>query len=386
MKFGPKALLPLAVLVGALAASAALVVARPIPVAMPREAPLPVVAVVTAAPATQRMRVRSQGTVEPRTQNELVAEVAGRLVWVSPALESGSFFTVDEVLARIEAADYEIARERAPAALARARSQRRLAEANLERSQALRAADAVSPAALDQSEGQAAVAAANELEARAALRQADLELSRTEVRAPFAGRVRALHADLGQQVARGAPLASVFAVDWAELRLPLRREELALLELPLVPSAEDPEALRVLLHGATSSGRRHTWEGRVIRAEGALDPATRLAHLVARIADPYGLESGVPPLSVGLFVEAEILGPEQPGVVALPRSALREADQVTIVDAEQRLHSRAVELLRVDGETVFVLAGLAAGERVAVRPPAAFVEGMAVRVGEALAP
>jgi RND family efflux transporter MFP subunit len=386
MKLGPKALLPLAVLVGALAASAALVAARPIPVATPREEPLPVVAVVTAAPGMQRMRVRSQGTVEPRTENELVAEVPGRLVWVSPALESGSFFAADEVLARIEAADYEIARERAAAALARAQSQRRLAEANLERSQALRAADAVSPAAFDQAEGQAAVAAANELEARAALRQADLELSRTEVRAPFAGRVRAMHTDVGQQVARGAPLASVFAVDWAELRLPLRREELALLELPLVPSAEDPEAPRVLLHGATASGRRHTWEGRVIRAEGALDPGTRLAHLVARIADPYGLESGAPPLSVGLFVEAEILGPEQPGVVALPRSALHGPDQVTIVDAEERLHSRPVELLRVDGETVFVLAGLAAGERVAVRPPSAFAEGMAVRIGEALAP
>jgi RND family efflux transporter MFP subunit len=386
MKLGPKALLPLAVLVGALAASAALVAARPIPVATPREEPLPVVAVVTAAPGMQRMRVRSQGTVEPRTENELVAEVPGRLVWVSPALESGSFFAADEVLARIETADYEIARERAAAALARAQSQRRLAEANLERSQALRAADAVSPAAFDQAEGQAAVAAANELEARAALRQADLELSRTEVRAPFAGRVRAMHTDVGQQVARGAPLASVFAVDWAELRLPLRREELALLELPLVPSAEDPEAPRVLLHGATASGRRHTWEGRVIRAEGALDPGTRLAHLVARIADPYGLESGAPPLSVGLFVEAEILGPEQPGVVALPRSALHGPDQVTIVDAEERLHSRPVELLRVDGETVFVLAGLAAGERVAVRPPSAFAEGMAVRIGEALAP
>jgi RND family efflux transporter MFP subunit len=386
MKLGPKALLPLAVLVGALAASAALVAARPIPVATPREEPLPVVAVVTAAPGMQRMRVRSQGTVEPRTENELVAEVPGRLVWVSPALESGSFFAADEVLARIEAADYEIARERAAAALARAQSQRRLAEANLERSQALRAADAVSPAAFDQAEGQAAVAAANELEARAALRQADLELSRTEVRAPFAGRVRAMHTDVGQQVARGAPLASVFAVDWAELRLPLRREELALLELPLVPSAEDPEAPRVLLHGATASGRRHTWEGWVIRAEGALDPGTRLAHLVARIADPYGLESGAPPLSVGLFVEAEILGPEQPGVVALPRSALHGPDQVTIVDAEERLHSRPVELLRVDGETVFVLAGLAAGERVAVRPPSAFAEGMAVRIGEALAP
>jgi RND family efflux transporter MFP subunit len=386
MKFGPKALLPLAVLVGALAASAALVVARPIPVATPREEPLPVVAVVTVAPGAQRMRVRSQGTVEPRTENELVAEVPGRLVWVSPALESGSFFAADEVLARIEAADYEITRERAVAALARARSQRRLALANLVRSESLRAADAVSPAAFDQAEGQAAVAAANELEARAALRQADLELSRTEVRAPFAGRVRAKHTDVGQHVARGAPLASVYAVDWAELRLPLRREELALLELPLVPPAETALAPRVLLHGATPSGRGHIWEGHVVRAEGALDPGTRLAHLVARVADPYGLESGAPPLSVGLFVEAEILGPEQRDVVALPRSVLRGTGQVTVVDAEERLRSRDVELLRIDGETAYVVAGLAAGERVAVRSPGEFVEGMAVRVGEALAP
>ena len=159
-------------------------------------------------------------------------------------------------------------------------------------------------------------------------------------------------------------------------------------ELPLVPSADADasEAPRVLLHGDTPAGRRHTWEGQVIRAEGALDPGTRLAHLVARVADPYGLVSGAPPLSVGLFVEAEILGPEQSEVVALPRSALRESDRVTIVDAEDRLRSRAVELLRIDGETVFVLAGLAAGERVAVRSPSAFVEGMAVRIGEALAP
>lgn len=385
MKFGPKALLPPAVLVGALAASAALVVARPIPVATPREEPLPVVAVLPVAPGPQRMRVRSQGTVQPRTENELAAEVPGRLVWVSPALESGRFFEADEMLARIEAADYEIARERAAAALARAQSQRQLAEANLARSEALRAADAVSPAAFDQAEGQAAVAAANELEARAALRQADLELSRTEVRAPFAGRVRTQHADVGQQVARGASLASVFAVDWAEVRLPLRREELALLDLPLIPSAE-AAAPKILLHGATAAGRRHTWEGRVIGAEGALDPGTRLAHLVARVADPYGLESGEPPLSVGLFVEAEILGPEHRDVVALPRSALRGSDRVTVVDRGGRLHSRRVELLRIDGETVFVSAGLTAGERVAARAPGAFVEGMAVQVGEALAP
>ena len=190
MKLGPKALLPALVLVGSLAASAALVVARPSPVPQAQLERLPVVSVVSVAPAAERMLLRAQGTLEPRTENELVAEVGGRLAWVSPALESGSFFAANELLARIEAADYEIALERARAALERARSQRKLAEASLVRSRALREAGAASLAAHDQVESNAAIAAANERDAAAALRQAELDLARTELRAPFAGRVR----------------------------------------------------------------------------------------------------------------------------------------------------------------------------------------------------
>jgi multidrug efflux system membrane fusion protein len=191
MKLGPKALLPAAVLAGSLAASAALVVARPVPEAQGIEEHLPVVAVVPAAPALERMLVRAQGTVEPRTENELVAEVGGRLAWVSPALESGSFFAAGEVLARIEPADYEIALERARAAVERARSQRKLADASLARSRALREAGAASLAAHDQAEGNAAIAAANQREAEAALRQAELELARTELRVPSGSSSRA---------------------------------------------------------------------------------------------------------------------------------------------------------------------------------------------------
>jgi len=381
MTLGPKALLPAAVLVGSLALSAALVVARPVPEAQAIAAQRPVVAVVGVAPRPERMRVRAQGTVEPRTENELVAEVAGRLVWVSPALEAGGFFTANELLARIEAADYEIAQERARAALERAKSQRRLAEASLARSRALRDAGAASPAAHDQAESNASIAAANEREAEAALRQAELELSRTELHAPFAGRVREKKADVGQLVARGAPLASVFAVDWAELRLPIPSEELAFLDLPREPPADPDDAPLVLLRGAFA-GRAHTWQGRLVRDEGTLDPRTRLVHVVARVEDPYGLSSGAPPLAVGLFVEVEITGRELPGVVALPRAALR-GDEVVVVDAEEKLRSRRVELLRIDGETAFVAAGLAAGERVVARVPSTFVEGMTVRVGEA---
>jgi len=380
MRFGPKALLPAAVLVGALALSAALVVARPVPEAQSIAAARPVVAVVPVAPRPERMRVRTQGTLEPRTELELVAEVGGRLVWLSPALESGSFFAAGEVLARIEPADYEIARTRASAALERARSQRELAAASRARSRALFEAGAASPASRDQVESQYAIALANEREAEAALQQAELELSRTELVAPFAGRVRERGGDVGQLVARGAKLARVFAVDWAELRLPIRSEELAFLELPAGPDAE--AAPLVELHGAYG-GRAHVWQGRLVRVEGALDPRTRLAHVVARIADPYGLASGAPPLAVGLFVEAEILGRELPHVVALPRGALRGEHEVVVVGKDDALHARRVEVLRIDGETVYVAGGLAAGERVAARVPSTFVEGMSVRVAEA---
>jgi RND family efflux transporter MFP subunit len=381
MKLGPKALLPAAVLVGALALSAALVVARPVPEAQRIEEQRPVVAVRHAAPGPARVTVRAQGTVEPRTENQLVAEVGGRLVWVAPSFESGGFFAADEVLARIEPADYEIALARARAALERARSQRKLAAAALSRSRALFEAGAASPAAQEQAESNAAIAVASEREAEAALRQAELELARTELRVPFAGRVRERQADPGQLLARGAPIARVFAVDWAQVRLPIASEELAFLELPGPGAA--PETGPVVHLTGHFAGRQQRWTGRVVRSEGALDPRTRLVTVVARVEDPYGLASGAAPLEVGLFVEAEIEGREEAHVVTLPRGALHGEREVVVVDAEERLRARPVELLRVDGETAYVRGGLAAGERVVERVPSAFVEGMRVRVAEA---
>jgi len=384
MKLGPKALLPAAVLVGSLAASAALVVARPAPEAQPVAEQRPVVAVVNVTPGVERMRVRAQGTVEPHTQNELVAEVGGRLAWISPGFESGSFFAANEVLARIEPAEYEIARERARAALERAKSQRRFADATLDRSRILRDAGAASEAAHDRVASEAAIAAANQREAEAALRQAELELSRTEVRVPFAGRVRERKVDVGQHLQRGAPVASVYAVDWAEVRLPIETEEMAFLELP--PAAAGPEAGPLVRLTGSFAGRTHTWEGRVVRAEGALDARTRLVNVVARVPDPYGLASGAPPLAVGLFVDAEIEGREVAGAVRLPRGALRGEREVVVVGPDDKLHVRRVDVLRADGETIFVADGLAAGERVVARIPSTFVEGMGVRLGAAEPP
>jgi multidrug efflux pump subunit AcrA (membrane-fusion protein) len=99
-----------------------------------------------------------------------------------------------------------------------------------------------------------------------------------------------------------------------------------------------------------------------------------MVHVVARVTN----RDQTIPLSVGLFVNAEIEGLLVDNIVRLPRPALRDASQVLVVDAEDRLQFRTVDLLRLHQDEVFVRGGLAPGERVCVSPLQTVVEGMPV--------
>jgi RND family efflux transporter MFP subunit len=217
----------------------------------------------------------------------------------------------------------------------------------------------------------------------AAREQAERDLARTEVRAPFDGRVRDERVDVGQFVSRGVSVGTLYAVDFAEVRLPVPDEELAFLDLPLVwpgelPAGEGPEVRLVARFG----GDEHEWLGRVVRTEGEIDPRSRMVHVVARVEDPYGRRAaaGRPPLAVGLFVQAHIRGKLARAVALLPRAALRESGQVLVVDAAGRLRFRDVDVLRAQRDEVVIRAGLADGERVSLSPLTTVVDGMRVRV------
>jgi RND family efflux transporter MFP subunit len=214
------------------------------------------------------------------------------------------------------------------------------------------------------------------------MEQARLNLERTGITAPFAGRVRTTNVDVGQFVNPGTPVARIYSVDYAEVRLPVPDDQLAYLDLSMhfrgeLTLLKGPE---VLLH-ASFAGRDYTWTGRIVRVEGEIDSRTRMVTLVARVADPYGRgeDPNRPPLAAGLFVEAEILGHEVESVVILPRSALRTRDQVLVVSEEDRLYYRRVDVLRSDAETVVIRSGLDSGERICLSPLDAVVEGMRVR-------
>jgi RND family efflux transporter MFP subunit len=329
--------------------------------------------------------VRTHGSVLPRTESTLVPEVSGTLVWVSPSLVSGGFFEAGEPLLRVDARDYEVAVERAQAALARAKSEHGLARTELDRRRRLAQRDAASRAQLDAALNTERVTGAGKREAQALLEQAQRDLTRTEIAAPYAGRVREESVDAGQFVARGAPVARIYAVDRAEVRLPIPDHELAFLELPLMYRGESLEAPgpEVRLR-ASFAGGEHVWTGRVVRTEGEIDAHTRMVYAVAQVDDPYarGDDPDRPPLAVGLFVEAEIQGRAVRDAIVLPGSALRDTKRVLVVDEEDRLRFREVEVLRADRRQVVIGSGLAAGERVCISPLEAVTDGMRVRVLE----
>jgi multidrug efflux pump subunit AcrA (membrane-fusion protein) len=188
--------------------------------------------------------------------------------------------------------------------------------------------------------------------------------------------------DVGQFVNRGSAVATIYAVDYAEVRLPIPDEELAFLDLPLNARRYAAESVVPVTLRARFGGKQSEWQGEVVRTEGELDPRTRMVNVVARVPAPYGSHNGRPPLAVGLFVEAEILGLQAKNVVVLPRSALRSGDQVMLVDAEDRLRFRVVDVLRSARDQVLVRGGLEPGERVCVSPLESAIEGMRVRVSD----
>ncbi len=372
-----KKLLPLLILLAAAAVVAVLLRTRPVVETAPREIAPPPVRVVAARPTSVELRVRSQGSVVPVTEADLVSEVAGNIVWTAESFEVGGFFDAGDVLLRLDRRDYELAVASARASVAQARVAltREEAEAEVAREEWEDLGEPGEPGPLVLREPQLEEARARVEAAGANQARAELDLSRTAIRAPFAGRLRVKRVDRGEFVNRGVPLATIYSVDAAEVTLPVPDSELAFLELPLGSELGGAGPRAVLQ--AEFAGGRHEWEAQIVRVGGEIDPATRMVNLIARVQDPYRAASGRPPLSVGLFVDAEILGRSVDSVFEVPRGALVGADRLWLVE-DGRLMLRRVGILRSDPDVAIVSEGLASGDLVSLTILETAVDGMLV--------
>jgi len=370
-------LFPIAIVVAGLGLAGLIIATGPKLEQQPPPSSAPLVRTWVADVQTVQMTSITHGSVLPRTESELIPEVSGRIIEMSPVVVSGGFFKKGDVLLKIDPLDYEVALEQSRASLASARSEFTNATKAHNRLLDLAKRQSASQSQQDDALNRLRFAQASIREATARLSKAERDITRTTVTAPYDGRVRTERVDIGQFVTRGAPIASLYATDVAEVRLPIQDEELAYLQLPL--SGQTDQHMPTVILRARFAGEEHTWQGRIVRTEGELDPKTRMINIVARVQSPYERSGSRPPLAVGLFVEAEIIGKRVDNVFVLPRSALQANEQVYVMTDENRLSFREVEIIREVGEDVYITGGLKRGETISLSTVNNAIEGMLVR-------
>jgi RND family efflux transporter MFP subunit len=245
---------------------------------------------ITARAQSLNFAVYSQGSVKPRTETTLVAEVAGKIVAVSDNFIAGGFFRKGEVLLQIDPSDYETALKRAQANLASRKAQYTDQKARSE--QALKdwrnLGREGEPSDLVLRKPQLAEAQAGVQAAEAELQEAERDLQRTRIRLPYDGLVRTKQVDIGQYVGPGTPLGVTFSIDIAEIRLPLSSADLAYLDLPSATRLDRSQRVPVML-SADNAGSSHSWQAEIVRTEGVVDERSRVVYAVAEVTDPYGV-------------------------------------------------------------------------------------------------
>ncbi len=379
-----KKLLPLAIF--SVLLTAAFLILRNPPEAPERRSgggPQITVEALTMAPRDYRVTLESYGTIQPRTRSMLVAQVGGQIVEVNPNLRDGGFFERGDVLVSIDSRDYAADVRIAEAALADARQA--LAEAEARTNQARedwqRLGNEGDPPDLVLRMPQLEAARARVRSAESALEKAELDLERTRIEAPFAGRVLRKFVDLGQVVSTNAQIAEIYATDVVEIRLPLRNRDLPFIDLPeayrysdAVENTGGRVTIRSELAGET------TWQAELVRTEGAIDDTARQLHVIAQIEDPFGAPGdGRSPLKIGEYVTAELEGTTIADALVVPNNAIYQGTYVYVVE-DGLLRRRDIDIAWQNDDEAIVDAGLAAGDRLVTTALGQVTSGIRVSV------
>ncbi len=328
-----------------------------------------------------QVRLESYGTIQPKTRSILVAQVAGQIVSINPNVRDGGFFETGDVLATIDPRDYEADVRIAEATLMDARQA--LAEAEARSNQAAedweRLGNEGEAPALVLRLPQLEAAKARVISAQSGLRKAQLDLERTNIVAPFAGRVLRKLVDLGQVVSVNTQLAEIYATDTVEIRLPLRNRDLPFIDLPesyrftdVNPDREVPVVIRSDLTGPNS------WQGRLIRTEGAIDESARQLHVIAEIEDPFGKGSeSRDPLKIGQYVTAEMPGRIVEGAVVIPNTTIYQGSYVYVVE-DGILRRRDIDVAWQNDSEAIVAGNLNVGDELVLTPLGQVTSGIRV--------
>ena len=330
------------------------------------DAPAPDVVVQILTPEDIQVTINSTGTTKPLTQTVLNAEVGGEVIYRSKNFSEGSSVLAGEILAKIDDTDLQLQYKSALLQLANAEVQYSLQVAESEVAKEAwdklgkgKGSDlALKKPQLKQTEALMEVA-------KAQVNSAKKKLNKTEIVAPYAGRIQSSNIDIGTTIVPGQPLGAMYTSSEIEVTLSVKDNDLQFLSIPMDGRKLNPSEQAKVSIKSFYKGRNQTWEGKLERVDGVIDPITRMINLIAVFKNDF-IETDKPSLPIGLFVEAQIDGIILKNVFRVPVNAISENNEVFIIDKNNQLQSRSILVLKKYNEFVIAKDNLKAGERLVI--------------------
>ena len=358
-----KKLKPLFILLGAFALSYLLWFlgqVQPDPV---EELPPPDVIVEILTPKDFQVQISSNGTTTPLTQTVLTAEVGGEVIYRSKKFAEGASVIEGEILAKIDDTDLQLQYKNALLQLANAEVQYslQLAEAEVAKEAWDKIGDGVA-SDLTLKKPQLKQAEAFLEVAKAQVSSAAKKLNKTEIIAPYAGRIQNVNIDLGTTIIPGQPVGAMYTSSEIEITLAVKDNDLQFLSIPMDGRKLNPSEQASVVIESFYKGKNQSWKGKLERVDGVIDPVTRMINLIAVFKNDF-IEIDKPNLPIGLFVEAKIDGITLKNIFEIPINSISEDNEVYIIDKDNQLELRELTILKKYSEFVIIKDGLKAGER-----------------------
>ncbi|WP_421824438.1 efflux RND transporter periplasmic adaptor subunit [Flagellimonas oceanensis] len=345
--------------------------------------------VVDAEKGTFAPTIVATGTVQPVEDVTLSPLVSGQIIRRDPAFTPGGFVKKGEVLLQIDPSDYRNTLElrksellQSETALATEMGRQQIAEQDL---QLINNDSLFGDNPLSDNETQLvlrqpqlnAVKATIEA-ARASKNQAQLNLERTTIRAPFDAHILSQNVTVGSQVAQGDNLGRIVGTDsyWVTATVPVSR--LQYLKFP-ESNTEKGSIVHIENSSAWPSGAQRV--GYLDRQIGALDNQTRLARVLVRVEDPLATTDELkeaPKLMIGTFVEVNIQADSIPDVVRINRDLVR-TNQTAWVMKDNLLEIRELDIILTDNQYAYIQSGLSDGDKIVTTNLSTVTNGIELR-------
>jgi multidrug efflux system membrane fusion protein len=346
---------------------------QPAPPSPGRGGIVPPVSTAAVQTGDINVTINALGTVTSLATVTIRSQISGQLVRI--AFTEGQIVKKGDLLAEIDSRPYQLALAQAQGALKRDQALLQAAQLDLERYQKLAQTNAIPRQQLDTQQALVLQDQGNVLSDQAQIDTAQLNITYCHIVSPVDGRVGLRQVDQGNYVTAGDPNGLVVVTQLSPISV-------------LFTTAEDnlPAILKRVESGATlpitaydRSGTTKIATGELLTFDNQIDTTTGTVRLRAQFANDKNV------LFPNQFVNVELLVDVLKGVAVMPTSAAQRGAPGTFVyllQPDNTVKVRVVELGPVNGESVAVKSGLAPGDRVVVDGADKLRDGIKITVRE----